>query len=231
MAGRRRVARGNARRAATLTERRLSGARFHPDITLRRPSRIMSVMSTTSDPRTRRPTTRTLLVTAAFGAIGAVVLIALAPVTSLLAALFPPAYAVVASVHGVLPFLGRRLLGFPWAATVIGAFVGVLSIGFTPLGVLVLVPLVLSGAAYDATLLLLARGGRSSPQGHHLIAGAVSAVVLFLISLPVMSPDDLTPWFLVLTFAGRLVGQTLAVLLSGLIARRVLRAGIMRATR
>jgi hypothetical protein len=191
----------------------------------------MGVMSSPAKTRSRRPTTRTLLITAVFGALGAVILIAVAPVTSLLAALFPPAYAVAAGLHSVLPFLGRRLLGFRWAATVIGAFVGVLSIGFTPLGVLILVPLVLSGLAFDVTLLLLSRGGRPLREAHHLIAGVVSAVVLFLISLPVMSPDDLAPWILVLTLAGRLVGQTLAVLVSRVIASRVLRAGILRAPR
>lgn len=179
-------------------------------------------------PRPTRITTRVLLVTAAFGALGALVLILVAPFTSALAALFPPAYALAAGVHSILPFLARRLLGFRWAATLVGVFVGLLSIGFTPLGVLIVVPLALSGLGFDVTLRLLGRR-RPARETHYLCAGVASAVVLFLVSLPVMSPDDLAPWIVSLTLLGRIAGQLGAVLLSGLIAPRVLRAGILPA--
>lgn len=176
---------------------------------------------------TQRATTRTLLLIAAFGAIGAVLLALVAPMTSLLAAAAPPAYALVAGVHSLLPFLARRLLGFDWAATAVGAFVGLLSIGFTPLGILIVVPLVVSGAAFDATALLTRRRGAAG-EGSFALAALASAVALFLISLPVMSPEHLGPVVMALTLGGRIAGQLGAWAVSAAVARRVVRAGILR---
>lgn len=174
----------------------------------------------------RRLSTRTLLIVAAFAALGAVALMLIAPITSLLAALFPPAYALVAGVHSILPFLARRLLGIPWVTTIAFALVGVVSIGFTPLGVLIVIPLVLTGVTFDLTLLLLGRRGPARAWHFH-VAAAVTAVALFLVSLPVMSAGDLAPLILVLTFCGRLLGQLAASALSAAIARGVERAGIV----
>lgn len=174
----------------------------------------------------RHLSTRALLVTAAFAALGAVLLILVAPVTSLLAALFPPAYSLVAGVHSVLPFLARRLLGIPWVATIAFTLVGIVSIGFTPLGVLIVVPLALTGVTFDLTLLLLARRGVTR-HWHYYLGAAVTGGALFLVSLPVMSPGDLGPAILVLTLCGRLLGQLGAAALSAAIARGVERAGIV----
>lgn len=176
---------------------------------------------------TQRATTRTLLLIAAFGALGAVVLTLVAPATTALAATAPPAYALVAGIHSILPFLARRLLGFRWAATAVGAFVGLLSVGSTALGILVVVPLVVAGAVFDATALLLHRRVRG--EGVFALAAFASAVALFLVSLPVMSPEHLGPVVMALTFGGRVAGQLGAWAVSALVARRVLSAGILRA--
>jgi hypothetical protein len=183
------------------------------------------VSDTIRRPR-RRLSTRALLITAAFAALGAVLLILVAPITSLLAALFPPAYALAAGLHSVLPFLARRLLGIPWVTTIAFALVGVVSIGFTPLGVLIVIPLVLTGVTFDLTLLLLGRRGPAKAWHYH-VAAAVTGVALFLVSLPVMSADDLAPGILALTLCGRLLGQFGASALSAAIARGVERAGIV----
>jgi hypothetical protein len=168
------------------------------------------------------------MVIAAFAALGALLLILIAPVTGFLAALFPPAYAVAAGIHSILPLLARRLVGFPWTTTVASALVGILAIGFTPLGVLIVIPLVVTGAGFDVTLLLLAR--RNEPRlWHFLVAALVTAALLFLVSLPVFSPRDLTPWILLLTLAGRIVGQLAAAGVAWAIGQRVLAAGIMPA--
>jgi hypothetical protein len=176
---------------------------------------------------TQRATTRTLLLIAVFGAIGAVLLALVAPATTALAVAAPPAYALVAGVHSLLPFLARRLLGFDWAATSVAAFVGLLSVGSTPLGVLIVVPLVVSGAVFDATALLLRRRLRAG-EAPFVVAALASAVALFLVSLPVMSPEHLGPVVMTLTLLGRIGGQLAAWAVSALVARRVLRAGILR---
>jgi hypothetical protein len=184
---------------------------------------------------TRRPTrprasTRTFLIIAAFGANGAILLAAIAPFTASLAAVSPPLYALVAGVHSVLPFTARRLLAFPAAATLVGLFVGVLAGPFSPIGLLVIVPLVSSGAAYDLTLALLRRWEPAgmAAEAPRLIAGAVSAGALFAVSLPVMSPEHLLPPVLLATLAARLAGQLLAVTVSGRLAILLRRAGIAR---
>lgn len=177
----------------------------------------------------RRLSTRALMIIAAFAALGALLLILIAPVTGFLAALFPPAYAVAAGIHSILPLLARRLVGFPWTTTVASALVGILAIGFTPLGVLIVIPLVVTGAGFDVTLLLLAR--RNEPRlWHFLVAALVTAALLFLVSLPVFSPRDLTPWILLLTLAGRIVGQLAAAGVAWAIGQSVLAAGIMPAS-
>ena len=177
---------------------------------------------------TRRPSTRALLIIAAFGALGALLLILVAPVTALLAALFPPAYALAAGMHSILPFLARRLVGFPWTTTIAFALVGLLAIGFTPLGALILIPLVLTGVGFDVTLLALGRRGTLRPW-HYVVGALVTAALLFLVSLPVMSPDDLAAPILLLTLLGRVVSQLAAAGIAWMLGDRVLRAGIMRA--
>ena len=186
------------------------------------------MVSRSPSPATRTLSTRSLLIIAAFGALGALLLIVVAPVTALLAALFPPAYAVAAGMHSVLPFLARRLVGFTWTTTIDFALVGILAIGFTPLGVLIVIPLVLTGVGFDLTLLLLLRRRGPLRLWHQLVAALVTAVLLFLVSLPVFSPHDLTPLLLLLTLAGRVVGQLAAAGIAWAIGGRVLRAGIMR---
>ncbi|MGO4535764.1 hypothetical protein [Leifsonia sp. 2MCAF36] len=180
------------------------------------------------DTRPPRPplSTRALLIIAAFGALGALVLVLVAPVTSLLAALFPPAYALVAGVHSVLPFLARRLVGFTWTTTIACALVGILAIGFTPLGALIVVPFVITGLGFDVTLLLLGR--RATVRRWHFFGAAlVTAVLLFLVSLPVFSPRDLSTPILLLTLLGRVVGQLAAAAIAWSIGTQVLKAGIM----
>lgn len=196
--------------------------------------------------RPRRPSmlsTRVMLVCAAFGALGTVLMLGVSPLTSAIAAWFPPAYAVVAGIHSVLPFLARRLLGVPFAATLVAGIEGVLSSAFTPLGVLIIVPLVLSAGVFDAVLALSSRRGRANGTANdgaardgtatdgtaaYLAAAALSALALFAVSLPVIDPARLTLWMIVGTLLGRLIGQLLALGAATAIAGRVFAAGIMR---
>ena len=175
-----------------------------------------------------RSLTRDLMIAAAFGAIGAVLLVVVAPVTTSLAATFPPSYAAVAGIHSVLPYLARRLLVLPFAATLVGGLVGVLSFASTALGPLILFSLLAATLPFD---LVLNAGRRFAPAlraRHYAVAAVASAVVLFLVSLPVFSAERLTVWMAVAVLAGRLIGQCGAVWLSALIAGAVHRAGIRR---
>ncbi|MEO7015799.1 MAG: hypothetical protein ABI130_01260 [Leifsonia sp.] len=173
--------------------------------------------------------TRALLLCQAFGALGALLLIVVAPFTSLVAVFSPPLYGLAAGMHSILPFFARRVLGFPFAATAVSASVGFLGGAFTPIGLLIMIPLTLSGFSYDLTLLVANRVVPVAPTSRwrYPLAAAASAVALFLVSLPVMSPEHLTLPVQSATLGARLAGQLAASFLAGLLARRVGRAGII----
>jgi len=174
------------------------------------------------------PSTRILLVLASLGALTALVLLALIPVGGPLAAFSPPLYALVVAVNSVLPFLARRMLGFPFAATFVSFFAGLLTGAFSSIGFLVLVPLVAGSLTFDLVVSLLNRIRRDRRPGEWrwAVAAAASGVVLFLVSLPVFSPGDLIPSILVVTLVARVAGQLAASLLSRVLAARLARAGI-----
>lgn len=172
--------------------------------------------------------TRSLLVLASLGALTSFVLLAVTPVTGPLAGFSPPLFALVVAVFSVFPFLATRMLGFRFAATGVSFFAGVVTGAFSPIGFLVLVPLVAGSLAYDLTAALLTRMRRPRPAGGWpwAVAATASGVVLFLVSLPVFSADDLVLPILLGTLAGRVVGQVAASALAGVLARRLARAGI-----
>ncbi|HWI30586.1 MAG TPA: hypothetical protein VNT50_03785 [Microbacterium sp.] len=175
--------------------------------------------------------TRVILICAAFGALQSLLFAAVAPVTIALAPVAPPAYAVIAGVHSLLPFLARLVTGVTGAATITGLITGILAAAITPLGALVIVPLALAGAAFDAALPW--RGPWRRPRsispigwGRLTLGGVAAAVVLFAVSLPVFSSEHLSPPVLVATLAGRLAGELAAVALAAVTARRLTRAGL-----
>jgi hypothetical protein len=167
----------------------------------------------------------------AAGAASALVVLAFSPFSAATAAFSAPLYAVIAGGYSVFPFLARRLLGYRWAATVVGCLAGVLSAPISPIGLLIVVPFVGAGAAYDSVvwaITSLQRGARDS-EWVFVLAAVVSALVLFLVSLPVLSPSNRgLPAFLVAVFAGRLVGQLAASALAGIVARVLRRFGARR---
>ena len=174
----------------------------------------------------RRVPTSALLVSAALGAVQALVLLAVVPITSVLAATSPPAYAVVAGVHTALPFLARVVTRVPGMATLAAFVTGVLTVAVSPIGLLGVVPLVLGGVVLD--LALPFRRDASVRPARVLLAGAVTGAVLFVVALPVFSPEHLVPPVLVATLLGRVVGE-LAVAGVVLAVRRLLRrAGVAR---
>ena len=174
----------------------------------------------------RRVPTSALLVSAALGAVQALVFLAVVPVTSVLAATSPPAYALVAAVHTALPLLARVVTRVPGMATLTAFVTGVLTVAVSPIGLLGVVPLVLGGAGPDLALPFRrhppVRPGRPPPPR------AVTGVVLFLVALPVFSPEHLVPPVLIATLLGRVLGE-LTVAGVVLAVRRLLRrAGVAR---
>jgi len=168
------------------------------------------------------------MVSAAFGALGAIILVLVAPFTTAAAVAFPPVYALVAGVHSVLPFLARRLLGLPLGATLVAGFVGILSSASTPLGFLIVVPLLAGAVPFDLTLLVWGRIRGREPWTAVAVAALASALVLFFVSLPVFSPEDLRPVIVVGALVGRILGQLIAAALAAVLAVRIRAAGIVR---
>jgi hypothetical protein len=175
--------------------------------------------------------TRVLLTVAVFAAVQSVLFIAVAPFTGAIAAFAPPLYALVAAVYNVMIFAARRFSGVTGAATVAALVTGLLVGGFSPLGPAVLVPLLVSAALYEAVLLLLPGSPSSRDrwwrgEWRFVIAAVAAAVGLFVVSLPVFSPEHLTGGVLALTLLCRVFGEVTASVCAGIVVRLLGRAGV-----
>lgn len=163
-----------------------------------------------------------LLICAALAAVQAVASLGVSPVTPAIATAAPPLYALVAAVHSVMPFLARILTRAPWSATLTAGVAGALVWPFSPIGPLFIVALVTGAAAFDVALL----GSRSAAWRRLIPAAAFAGVSLFVVSLPVFSPDHLTPVVLTATLLGRLGGEWIALALAGGLASGLSRSGV-----
>nr|WP_201470352.1 ECF transporter S component [Microbacterium hydrocarbonoxydans] len=174
----------------------------------------------------RRTPTSALLISAAFAAVQALIFVMVVPITSLLAVSSPPAYALVAAVHTAMPLLARVVTRVPGMATFTAAVTGLLTSVVSPIGPIAVVPMVCAALALDLVLPL--HRGRTPSAGRIVLAAAVAGVVLFLVALPVFSPEHLTPPVLMATLGARLAGES-AVAAGVIGVRRLLvRAGAIR---
>ena len=177
------------------------------------------------DPAKRIPTSA-LLVSAAFGTVQALLFAMIVPVTTVLAISSPPAYALVAAIHSAMPLLARVVTRTPGMATFTAFVTGILTVAVSPIGPLAMVPMLCAALTFDLVLPL--RRGVAPKAPRILLAAAVAGVVLFVVSLPVFSPDHLVPGILLATLACRIVGE-LAVAAGVIgIRRLLLRAGAVR---
>lgn len=174
----------------------------------------------------RRIPTSALLVTASFSAVQALIFVLIVPVTSLLAVSSPPAYALVAGLHTAMPLFARVVTRTPGMATFAAFVTGLLTSMVSPIGALAAVPMVCAAATFD--LVLPRRRGVSPHAARILIAAAAAGVVLFVVALPVFSPEHLVPAVLITTLAARIAGE-LAIAAGVIGMRRLLiRAGVVR---
>lgn len=179
-------------------------------------------------PTTRFLTTRELLVCAALGGLTAMMVVILGPAMAAIATLSPPLYALVSGYSAIAPLLALRIIGRRGAATVTALCCGLIAWPFSALGVLLLIALIAPAVAMDAVYMLRARIGERTV----LWAGAAAAALtIFALSIPVISPEQLTPIVVMLTLLGRLASYAMACGLSALIARALTRAGVRRFAR
>ena len=170
-----------------------------------------------------RTPTRVLLVAAAFAAVQTAIFLALLPVLGAVAPSAPPVYALLASAPTAMPMLARIITGSVGAATITSAITAFLVVAFSPTGVLSAVPLLAAGIAFD---LVAWKGTVSTPR--LFVAAAAVAVVLFVISLAVFSPEHLTLAVLSATLIGRLVGEGVIAIVVREVARLLRQAGVGR---
>lgn len=186
--------------------------------------------------RRHRPTaTRALLQIAAFAAVQAVIVVGLAPFTPHIAAWFPPAYALVAFAQTLMIFAARRFVGLRWGATLAAVFTALVCGPFTAIGWLLAVPLVTAGALFDMVLAISQRARwdrrRAGRTLESAVAGLVIGVALFVVSLPVMSLDQLGLLVIFATLVARIIASWVGALLSALLVVRLERAGVKRVGR
>lgn len=169
-----------------------------------------------------RTATRTLLVCGALAAAQAMISATASAVAPALAATMPPAYALIAGLHSLMPFLARRLTGVPWTATLTAGIAGALIWPLSAVGPLVLVVFLASACAFDVVL----REERAWHPARGALAACAAALTLFAISLPVFSPGHLTPVVLLATFVARVVAELVALVVAGYLAKALRRIGV-----
>ncbi|MFB2585101.1 hypothetical protein [Herbiconiux liukaitaii] len=171
--------------------------------------------------------TAALLQCAAIGALTAVVIAALSPITSSLALISPVVYAFLASVNFLGPLVAARWVREPGALLLTAVIAGVLAIPFTPLGFLVLFALGLPALVGELVLV----AGRFYDGGRRAVwyaAALCLAVTLFAISLVVIDPSLISPWLVALTLVGRLTSLTVLAWFATAVERALTRAGLRR---
>ena len=168
--------------------------------------------------------TRFLLTCAAIGALAAALIVALSPVTTALAQLSPPLYAVVASIHVLAPFTAAAWFLRPGAASLTAFLAGLIAAPLTSLGLLLVVATVVPALAFDLVLFL----GRRSSHRRLVWYGAALAAALAIvaISLPVIDERMLSPLLIGLVAAARVISYALMALVARILAVRLSAAGV-----
>ncbi|MBF4550948.1 hypothetical protein [Pseudoclavibacter sp. VKM Ac-2888] len=172
--------------------------------------------------RTSRAPTRwassALLRLGALAALNAVVALALAPVTTVLATVNPPAYAVVASMTMMLPMLAALLVP-RFGSAIIVAFCTGIFLMITPLGAIAIVALSLPALVMELVLLLgrlvlrRSRPGAEAtttdvPWTTWLLACAAGGTAIAAMSLLVLAPGAATPGLVALLCCIRVLTYT-----------------------
>jgi hypothetical protein len=165
-------------------------------------------------------------VSAAFGAVQALLFVAVVPLTTVLAVSSPPAYALVAGMHTFMPFLARVVTRVPGMAIFAAFVTGLLTSAVSPIGPLAAVPMLVAGVVFD--LVMPWRRDVPARPVRVLVAASVVGVVLFFVALPVFSPEHLVPPVLFATLGGRLVGELAIGAIVIAVHRLLMRAGAAR---
>jgi hypothetical protein len=168
-----------------------------------------------------------LLQCAAFGALTAVLIVALSPLTHTVALASPVLYSLVGSVSSLGPLIAVRWVRAPGALVLTALVASLLALPFTALGFLIVVALGLPALAGE--LVLLASRFFSRPrEGSWYLAAAAIAAVLFAISLAVIDPAVMSPWVVALTFVGRMLSVLVLAVVAVRVERALAAAGIRR---
>jgi len=158
------------------------------------------------------------------GVITALASIALSPFLAATAVASPPLYALLSGYSAIAPLLAQRLTGSTGSATITAACCAVIAWPFSPLGLLLLIAMIAPAAAMDAVHAARRVLGGTTPW----LAASAGAVVIFALSLPIISPDQFTPAVIGLTLVGRLASYALACAAALAIARALTRVGVRR---
>lgn len=168
-----------------------------------------------------------LLQCATFGAVTAVLIVSLAPLTHSIALISPVAYSLVGSVSTLGPLVAARWIRAPGSLLLTALVASLLSMPFTALGFLIVVALGLPALA--AELVLLGARFYSRPrETFWYLAAAALALVLFAISLVVIDPGVMSIWVVILTFVGRMLSVLLLAVVATRIERALSRSGLRR---
>jgi hypothetical protein len=166
------------------------------------------------------------LQSAAIGAIAAIFVVVLAPLTGTLALASPIVYALVAGIHAVGPMLALRWTRVPGAAVLTAAIAGLLAAPFNGLGLLLAIAFVVPAGALELVLALGRYNFNLRPLWY--LGGAAAGLTIFALSLPIIDEAILTPFVVWGTLICRLMSYTGAAWLATWLELALVRSGTRR---
>lgn len=166
--------------------------------------------------------TRRLLQLAAFAAANVVVVLALSPLNTAIAVLNPFLYAATGGITAVMPLTARVWSQIPGSATLCAAVAGLIAAPFSALGFLLVFALVLPALTFD---LVLWRSSHSTLT-RLLGAAAAAGIMIWAISLPVIDPEFLSVFAVVILAVIRVISYTVVALIAQALSTRLIRIGV-----
>lgn len=163
-----------------------------------------------------------LLQLAAFAAAACLIGAASTAINTAVAVLSPLLYAVTGSVWMLMPMTARLWTRTPGTALLVAALTGAVMMPFTALGFLLPLLLIGQGLVFDLMLWRMPRPRTAALA----VTAVVTGILIGMASLPVISPEVLTPEMAVGVVTLRGLAAAGCALLGRMLARALERRGV-----
>lgn len=169
--------------------------------------------------------TRVLLVAAAIGAAGGVLLAVNNAVRIPLMLLYPPLFMLLAGVWFFIPVLASAFLKIPGIAFITATLAGLIALPFSGFYFVVILASVTSGVFVESVLLV--SGYRGWESWRYIVAGVMTTVLVLAIHWGIFKIDQMDTWVQVMSVLFLLIGFTFWAGLGLWTAKRLRASGIV----